>query len=250
MDYLELKNYWMEEEKKSFKGWDFTYIHDRTEADLLHWDYSSVIKRYMKNNYKLLDMGTGGGEFLLTLNHPYRLTAVTEGFSPNYKLCREKLLPLGIDVKFIEDDSKLPFEDEKFDIIINRHESYDIHEVYRILKAGGIFITQQVGGENDKELIKILAEENYNSFADHTLENNINKVKKKAFKIIFQAEDFTKSRFFDAGAIVYFAKIINFEFPEFSVEKCINELYDIHEICLKKGFFECTQHRFLIAVQK
>lgn len=250
MDFGALKNYWMQEERKSFKGWDFSYINDRTESDLLHWDYSCIIKRYNKNNYKLLDIGTGGGEFLLTLKHPYNLTSVTEGFLPNYNLCKENLSPLGIEVEYIEDDSKIPFENDKFDIVINRHESYDVNEVHRILKSGGFFITQQVGGENDKELIKILAEENYNSFADNTLENNINKVKKKGFNVIFQAEDFTKTRFFDVGAIVYFAKIINFEFPKFSVEKCINELYELHKICLVKGFFECTQHRFIIVAQK
>lgn len=47
----------------------------------------------------------------------------------------------------LKPEDVLPYEDESMDIIINRHESYDIYEVYRVLKKGGIFITQQVGGE-------------------------------------------------------------------------------------------------------
>lgn len=29
----------------------------------LPWDYKEFISKYLKPNYKLLDMGTGGGEF-------------------------------------------------------------------------------------------------------------------------------------------------------------------------------------------
>ncbi|WP_442863859.1 methyltransferase domain-containing protein [Anaeromicrobium sp.] len=66
-------------------------------------------------------MGTGGGEFLLSLNHPYEKTAVTEAWEPNVKLCKEKLLPLGICVRQAHEDNELPFEDNSFDMIINRH---------------------------------------------------------------------------------------------------------------------------------
>ena len=43
-------------------------------------------------------MGTGGGELLLSFNHPYDKTSVTEGYEPNIKLCQEVLSPLGIKV--------------------------------------------------------------------------------------------------------------------------------------------------------
>ena len=47
---------------------------------------------------KLLDMETGG-EFLLSLRHPNNNTAAIEAYPPNVKLCKEVLLPLGIDFK-------------------------------------------------------------------------------------------------------------------------------------------------------
>ena len=49
---------------------------------------------------------------MLSLNHPYSRTAATEGYPPNVKLCREKLLPLGIRFRECHDPSKVPFEDE------------------------------------------------------------------------------------------------------------------------------------------
>ena len=57
-------------------------------------------------------MGTGGGEFLLGLGHPHRLTSVTEGYAPNLALCRERLSPLGIEVKAVREDNRLDFPGE------------------------------------------------------------------------------------------------------------------------------------------
>lgn len=96
-----LYNLWKKEEKiASIKGWDFSHIANRyVEADHLPWDFKKVIKSYLKKSHALLDMETGGGEFLLALNHPYQKTSAIEGYKPNVKFCKNKLLPLGIDFK-------------------------------------------------------------------------------------------------------------------------------------------------------
>ena len=52
-------------------GWDFSHIYGRySEEENLPWDFRTVINKYLKNDMKLLDVETGGGEFLLSLNHP------------------------------------------------------------------------------------------------------------------------------------------------------------------------------------
>ena len=43
-----------------------------------------------------------------------------------------------------EEDKPLPFADNSFDLVLNRHDSYDVNEVRRVLKPGGYFITQDV----------------------------------------------------------------------------------------------------------
>ena len=70
MDYSKLKELWNKEEKNAFEGWDFSYLENRWEDEGLPWDYKDILKRYLNLDFKLLDMGTGGGEFLLSLNHP------------------------------------------------------------------------------------------------------------------------------------------------------------------------------------
>ena len=89
MNKEELLKYLESEEKKTFKGWDFSYLDGRWDDEDLPWDYKTIVKQYLKPELNLLDMGTGGGEFLLTLNHPYNNTSVTEGYNPNYEICKE-----------------------------------------------------------------------------------------------------------------------------------------------------------------
>ena len=148
MDREQLLSQWKGEESRGMSGWDFSHIDGRYTADPLPWDYWEKVREFLRPGVRLLDMGTGGGELLLTLGHPYELTSVTEGWAPNLELCRKRLEPLGITVR--EYDSErgmpLPFEDNSFDLVINRPESYDLSEVRRVLKSNGFFLTQQVGG--------------------------------------------------------------------------------------------------------
>lgn len=251
MDYKELKKYWLAEEKKSFQGWDFSYISNRQSEEPLPWNYDKIVRQYLRSDHILLDMGTGGGEYLLTLNHPYTNTYATEAYPPNYEFCTKKLQPLGIDVRQVFDDKCLPFEKDMFDIIINRHESFAINEVYRLLKPDGLFITQQVGGLNNKELSRFLIRDFKEiTCSEHNLNNNVVFFQNKGFTILKSEEYYPKLRFFDVGALVYFAKIIEWEFPNFSVDRCFNKLCQLHSIVEQQGFFESKEHRFIIVVKK
>lgn len=250
MNYSKLKEVWKKEEQATFKGWDFSYLENRWDDEELPWNYEVILKKYLKSDYKLLDMGTGGGEFLLSLNHPYSNTSVTEKWIPNVKLCKQKLEPIGIQVKQVFNDSELPFEDNTFDIIINRHESFDIKEVERILKPEGIFITQQVGGKNNEILSKALID-NFNPlYADNTLDNTLKNLENSLFKILYANEYFPYLRFKDIGAIVYFAKVIEWEFPNFSVEDCFDKLCKLNEDINIKGYIESFEHRYIVVCKK
>lgn len=246
MDRNELKELWKKDEQKGFRGWDFSYLDNRWEDEELPWDYRAILKRYLKPDYQLLDMGTGGGEFLLTLNHPYEKTSVTEAWEPNVRLCKEKLSPLGICVRKVYEDTELPFENNSFDMIINRHESYCAKEVKRILKPGGIFITQQVGGKNNEVLSRRLIKNFVPEYPNLNLKNAIKELEESSFQIIYEDEYFPYLRFYDIGAVVYFAKIIEWEFPNFSVDSCFDELCSMYEELKKKPYIESREHRFIV----
>ena len=158
MKKTELKAIWKNEEKAAhIHGWDFSHIYGRYEAEMdLPWDYEKIIKQYLNDDMNILDYDTGGGEFLLSLKHPVHKTAATEGYQPNVELCKERLLPLGIAFRECDNPANIPFENESFDVIINRHGDFNAKELYRLLNKGGIFITEQVGGDNDRDLVEMV----------------------------------------------------------------------------------------------
>ncbi|MDR7870116.1 MAG: methyltransferase domain-containing protein [Tissierellaceae bacterium] len=250
MEYGKLKELWKEEEKNAFMGWDFSHLKNRWVDEELPWNYRDILNRYLCADYKLLDMGTGGGEFLLSLSHPYSNTSVTEMWQPNVELCKERLEPLGIEVKQVFNDNELPFDNDTFDMIINRHESFDIKEVRRILKPNGIFITQQVGGKNNEILSKALLKDFNPKFPENTLDISLKEIEENFFEVLYAREFFPFLRFKDIGAIVYFAKTIEWEFPNFSVDSCFQELCELNEEIKVKGYVESIEHRFIIVCRK
>ena len=248
----ELRNQWLDEEKIAhIHGWDFSHIHERyTEENDLPWDYEKIIAEYRNDDMKLLDFDTGGGEFLLSLGHPHANTSATEGFPPNVELCRETLLPLGIDFKPCDDATNVPFADESFDMIINRHGDFNAEETYRLLNDDGIFITEQVGGDNDRDLVEMVLPDTPVPFPELYLDIQKKKFMDAGFEIVRAEEVFRPIRFYDIGAFVWFARIIEWEFPGFSVDACFDNLIKMQEVIDKDGFVEGTIHRYLIVARK
>ena len=247
-----IENWKNEEAIAHIHGWDFSHINDRyRETTDFGWDYKATVLRYLSPEKRLLDLDTGGGEFLLSLGHPNTNLAATEGFPPNVELCKETLLPLGIDFKEADCKKYLPFDDESFDIVINRHGDFNEKEIFRVLKKGGIFITQQVGAANDRALVDLLlSKETPLPFPEQYLSVVSEKFKNCGFEIVEGKEAFGNITFYDVGALVWFARIIEWEFPNFSVDTCLDGLLSAQKIIEEKGFVEGRTHRFLLVARK
>ena len=252
MTQAELKERWLlEEQDAHIRGWDFSHINGRyQEEDDLPWDYKKVILESLQPEHRLLDLDTGGGEFLLSLGHPFKNTAATEGYPPNIDLCGEELLPLGIDFRPVCGNGALPFPDGSFDRIINRHGDFDPAELFRLLKPGGLFITQQVGAENDRELVELLLPGTKPPFPEQYLSIARKKLEQAGFSILRGEEAFRPIVFYDVGALVWFAWIIQWEFPGFSVEKDLPRLLRAQELLERDGSLSGRIHRFLLVAQK
>lgn len=247
----ELKALWKREEDCAFiEGWDFSHIRGRYEEKEPPWDYEAIVRGFLTDEMKLLDYDTGGGEFLLSLGHPYENTAATEGYAPNVALCKERLLPLGIDLRACKDAANIPFADGSFDIVINRHGSFDPQEIRRLLKPGGLFITQQVGSDNDRDLVELVLPGAEKPFPHENLRKQRAKFTDAGFEILQAEEAFGPICFYDVGAFVRFARIIEWEFPGFSVENCFERLLQLQKTIERDGKISGTTHRYLIAAKK
>lgn len=252
MNLLPLLHAWKEEQAIAhIHGWDFSHIEGRySEQQDLPWNYRELIAQHLTPEMSLLDIDTGGGEFLLSLGHPHRNTAATENYPPNVALCREVLVPLGIDFRPTDGKGRLPFEDQSFDLVINRHGDLNPGELFRILKPGGVFLTQQVGAENDRELVNLLCGELPLPFPEQYLSVTSETFRRTGFEILREAECFRPIRFYDVGALVWFARIISWEFPGFSVDTHLEQLYAAQQLLEQTGCIEGTTHRFLLAAKK
>lgn len=254
MDQEALLNAWQAEEQCAhIRGWDFSHIAGRyREEDCLPWDYRETIGRYLTPDARVLDVDTGGGEFLLSLDHPRRLLAAMESYPPNVALCRETLPPLGVEFRAGDGcGARYPFGDRAFDLVLNRHGDFDPGEIGRVLRPGGVFITQQVGAENDRELVELLLDPvPAPPFPEQHLCTVRERFEAAGFETLEAWEAFGAIRFWDVGALVWFARIISWEFPGFCVRDCLPGLYRAQERLERDGVIGGRTHRFLLVARK
>lgn len=251
MDKAALKQLWLAEQRAArIHGWDFSHLEGRYETGRLPWDYREAVEAYRRPELRLLDLDTGGGEFLLSLGHPAQNTSATENYPPNAALCRQVLTPRGIDFRPADAAGPLPFPDGQFDLVLNRHGRFDPAELARVLKPGGVFVTQQVGAENDRELAELLLPGRELPFPQQTLDRAAKRLAENGFELLQGQEAFGPIRFYDVGALVWFARVLPWEFPGFSVERCLPALYEAQRMVEANGCVEGRIHRFLLAARK
>lgn len=243
---------WKEEEAQAhIHGWDFSHIRGRfREEHDLPWSYRRLVREYLREDMDLLDYDTGGGEFLRSLGHPAERTAATEGYPPNVRLCREVLSPLGVDFRECADPSAVPFPDGSFDLILNRHGAFDPRELFRLLRPGGLFLTEQVGEDNDRDLVERVLPGTPKPFPGKNLREQRAAFEQAGFRILRGEEAYRPILFYDAGAFVWFARIIEWEFPGFSVDRCFDRLLALQGEIERDGQLRGTIHRYLILARK
>lgn len=236
-----------------FAGWDFSRLDGRLSEEATPWEYRALVTTALPGCEALLDMGTGGGEFLASLAPLPPLTCATEGFAPNIPIARARLEPLGIAVSAVppDDAPPLPFADASFDLVLSRHESYAPAEVWRVLRPGGWFITQQVGGENDSALNRQLAAPNPdNGFAFWTLDYARAQLAAAGFAIGFAAEAFPRKEFADVGALAYYLKAIQWQIPNYDVDQYFPRLQEVHRRSDVQGGIVSRAHYFVLVAEK
>jgi hypothetical protein len=234
----------------TFGGWDFSWLRGRWHETEPSWAYQQMVQDRVRNAASLLDMGTGGGEFLASLTELPSTTYATEGYAPNVPIARERLTPLGITVVTVADDKALPLPSETFALVINRHESYDLPEVWRILQSRGTFLTQQVGPRDCIQLNQYLEAPLEPDVRDWSLEQELTAVEEAGFRLLRFEEQLLDSIFYDIGAVIYYLKVIEWQIPHFSIDTYYDRLEAMHKLIERQGAFYATAHRFLIEAQK
>lgn len=252
-----------EAERERFEGWDFSRLEGRFAETPPPFDYLAQVRRRLSGVSAMLDLGTGGGEILSQLAPFPALTIATEAWGPNVPVAARRLGPLGAWVVFAEgapenwathatpqcDAPALPFRDGAFDLVIDRHESYLAAEVFRVLRPGGWFVTQQCGGTHHVELNDLigLPRPRYAAWRLAAAETQLGAV---GFVDLAGQEAFGATRIQDVGAIVSYLRALPWQAPGFSARDHLEPLRALHERIAAAGPLSIHGHHFLVEARK
>lgn len=208
-------------------GWDFAWASGRITASPLPWDFTALADGALRAAGTALDMGTGGGEVLDRFPVlPARMIA-TESWPPNVPVAAQRLARRGVPVIHTEgardnplqtgDEAadRLPFRDAAFDLVLNRHESFDAAEVARVLAAGGRFLTQQAGSGRDQFHVLLGLRPPGRLAMD--LDLLVGQVARAGLTVEEAEISREKVRFADVGALAWYLRMVRWAVPGFDI---------------------------------
>ncbi len=236
-------------------GWDFGWLGDRFVETAPPWDLREVLGNEVGPGDRLLDTGTGGGEWLSGLAGRPRRTVATEAWPPNVGVARARLHPLGIAVvqdEGAEDNTdqlpvsrrgRLPFRDASFDVVINRHEAFLAAEVARLLRSGGRFVTQQADMASDAfHALLGLPAPDVTVFRLDLATSQV----EQAGLVVERAEAVeVVQRFADVGALAWYLRMDPWTIPGFDVTRHRNAL-----LAIDSWPVEVPAERFLLVARR
>jgi SAM-dependent methyltransferase len=226
--------------RRPFVGWDVSY--DGRIETVPPWDFDAIVDGAARASPDLLDLGTGGGEWLAARAHLPPRTVATEGWPPNVPVARARLAPLGIDVVAVDgapDNVELesvasgggilPFADGAFHLAVSRHESYLPREVWRVLASGGLFLTQQVASGIGDDFYRLLGEAVPSVAVRWTLAFAVRQLRDAGFVVEEAQEAQETMTFADVGALAWYLVNLPFVYPAFSMAAARDVLRRLHE---------------------
>lgn len=234
-------------------GWDFSRLDGTMTSETPPWDFERDCLEAMLDAKSVLDVGTGGGERLLSLVEQVKAKGkmlqrieATEGWEPNVEVAKRALEPHGIHVHQYDPapGQQLPCQDDAFDLVMNRHETLDAVETARILKPGGRFLTQQVHGLEVPEFQDWFGSKP--QYPHVTAENFCSDLKEAGLEITTVEDWSGRMTFKDAEALVTYLGLVPWDVPEdFTVDAHADRL-----LGLDSAPISVTQRRFRVYAGK
>jgi SAM-dependent methyltransferase len=223
-----------------FRGWDFSVLGDRLTLEPPPWSLEAMVAEAIDPDTTMLDMGTGGGEWLSGLTRSSHAVA-TESWAPNVPVAAGRLQPLGVAV--VRDEGatdnvdqehqereerrgRLAFRAGAFDLVVNRHEAFVADEVWRVLRAGGVFLTQQVTS-GSAEFHRLLGLDPP-AVEELTLALVVDQLTRAGFTIEGSGEGVATTIFGDIGALAWYLSNVPWAVPGFTIPRCRDALLGLH----------------------
>jgi SAM-dependent methyltransferase len=239
-----------EGESVPVEGWDFSWFEGRATEQRPPWGYARLMAERMGQARAALDIQTGGGEVLATVERgPIELMA-TESWPPNLDIARRNLAHLHACVVHVDDTADLPFPDDHFDLVVSRHPTVVLwDEISRVLAPGGTYFSQQVGAGSVRELTDAMMGPQPVSPSRST-EVAVTEASAAGLQVVDLRSAALRMEFFDIAAVIVFLRKVIWTVPGFSVDAYREQLAALDAAIRTHGPFVAHAQRFLIEAVK
>jgi SAM-dependent methyltransferase len=238
-------------ENGELEGWDFSRMSIR--RDPIPWDYSSVVRSYLKPTKRVLDIGTGGGEIFLSLAAHIGKGIGIDHNPAMIKTANRNLARLAVgNIEFIEMDGRsLQFEANEFDLVLLRHLRVYVREIERVIRPGGYFIAQMVGKESSKNILEAFrwTSDSFGPDWWQPVGELAQQFQEVGCHIVAQGEYDVGYWFRDTASFVFW--IMSVPWPEeIKLEKHWKNINQVLETSPTNRGIETNEHRGLLVVRK
>lgn len=236
------------------EGWDFSWFDGRATEQRPSWGYATVLAARVARAGSVLDVQTGGGEVfdwvLRRASRQPRLVVATESWDPNVAIARDRLAQQSAYVVRAADDGGLPFRSSSFELAASRHPVVTAwSEIARVLRPGGVFLSQQIGPGSHRELYEFLMGPQPRSRLRDPA-RAVSDAERAGLEVAELRQESLETVFFDVAAVVHFLRKVPWTVPGFTVDRYRRRLADLHGYIQEHGRFLSHAQRFLIEAKR
>jgi SAM-dependent methyltransferase len=230
-------------------GWDFSWFAGRATEQRPSWGYADRVADRLTRAGAALDVQTGGGEvFAYAISVAGRrpaLLVATESWQP--AVAARTLAPYGGRVVA---GAGLPFADGAFDLVVSRHP-VDTRwaETSRVLRPGGIFLSQQIGPGSNRELSEAMLGPLPAPTTQHP-EQIAAAAEAAGLEVLDCRGESLRAEFYDIAAVAHFLRKVVWTVPGFTIDKYRDQLRAVHEEITVNGMFVSHARRVLIEARR
>lgn len=211
-----------------------------------NYDETSILRQYMTPEDHLAVMSVDSGKFASQFKDDTEAMFVVEPYTDTQRVQSQFEDDSSVKVTTLTPTGKMPFKDEKIDIIMCQECNYDKNEIQRVLKKGGYFIVNQHGTENLKEFVRLYMP--FQMKGKWDAESCAQTLESIGMRVVDKFEDYGTIRFHSIQSLYqYFTKVS----PDFAN---VNRYQVFYLQALKEmkdhSYFEMTTHQFLVVAQK
>ena len=151
-----------------------------------------------------------------------------------------------------ETGGRLPFPSHSFALISNRHGTFVAVEVARVLVPGGVFLTQQVGGDYDEfhDALGLSPPPPPDRAREWDVRHATGQLERAGLRVTESAESFEQTTFADVGAFAWYVKAIPWVVPGFRISTYRAQLEHVQERIDEGGPLTVQQPAFWLRAEK